>query len=88
MTLNIKILESSLAKIKNHTVDFSASFYDKLFAIHPELKILFKNVELTAQEQKLMASLAVIVENLRNPEQYKSSRLCYSIGKNLVVCQF
>ena len=69
MTLNIKILESSLAKLKNHTVDFSASFYDKLFAVHPELKILFKNVELTAQEQKLMASLAVIVENLRNPEQ-------------------
>lgn len=69
MSLDIQLLETSFAKIKDRSVAFSDSFYNKLFTVHPELKILFKNVELAAQEQKLMASLTIIVENLRNPEQ-------------------
>lgn len=69
MTLNIQLLETSFAKIKEREIEFSASFYNKLFTVHPELKPLFANVELTAQEEKLMASLAIIIENLRNPNQ-------------------
>lgn len=69
MTLDIKLLETSFEKIKPRAVEFSASFYGKLFEFHPELKPLFKNVDLVAQETKLIASLAIIIENLRNPEQ-------------------
>ncbi len=69
MTLDIQLLETSFAKIKGREIKFSASFYQKLFVVHPELNSLFANVELAAQEQKLMASLAIIIENLRNPEQ-------------------
>ena len=69
MTLDIQVLEVSFAKIRHCAIEFSASFYNKLFAFHPELKPLFKNTDLDAQEKKLIASLAIIVENLRNPEQ-------------------
>ena len=68
MTLDIELLENSFAKIRDRTTEFSASFYIRLFALHPELKPLFQEVDITAQEKKLITSLAVIVENIRNPE--------------------
>ena len=69
MTLNARLLESSFDKVRNKTKEFSASFYHRLFTYHPELKPLFAKADLIAQEKKLIASLAIIVENLRNPEQ-------------------
>ena len=69
MSLKIKLLETSFAKIKPDAIAFSASFYNRLFFLHPELKILFKGIDRTAQEKKLVTSLAVIIENLYNPEQ-------------------
>ena len=67
--INAKLLETSFDKVRDRTTEFSASFYDKLFAYHPELKPLFADADLAAQEKKLIVSLAIIVENLRNPEQ-------------------
>ena len=69
MSLDIKILEASFDRVRNNAVEFSASFYSRLFTHHPELKPLFDKVDAAAQEKKLIASIAVIVENLRNPEQ-------------------
>ena len=69
MTLDIQILETSFNKVKNKAVEFSASFYERLFFHHPELKPLFAKVDLAAQEKKLIASLAIIIENLRNREE-------------------
>ena len=69
MTLNIKLLENSFDRVKDDSVNFSASFYSKLFHYHPELKPLFEKADLATQEKKLVVSLAVIVENLRNPQQ-------------------
>ncbi len=69
MTLNIDLLEASFNQVRNNAVKFSASFYNKLFVCHPELKPLFAKADLAAQEKKLIASLAIIVENLRNPEE-------------------
>ncbi|WP_036486074.1 globin family protein [Myxosarcina sp. GI1] len=68
MALNVRLLESSFAKVKPQQIAFSASFYQKLFAHHPELKPLFKNADAKAQERKLIISLAIIVENLHNPQ--------------------
>ena len=68
MTLNINLLENSFNLIKHDAVKFSARFYHKLFDYHPELLPLFENTDLSAQEKKLIVSLEVIVENLRNPE--------------------
>lgn len=66
--IDIELLENSFDKIRDRETEFSASFYIKLFALHPELKPLFKNVPIAVQEKKLVASLAIIVENIRNPE--------------------
>lgn len=68
MALNIKLLESSFDRVKPQALAFSARFYHKLFEAHPELKPLFKNTDAKAQEKKLVASLAIIVENLHNPQ--------------------
>lgn len=69
MNLNIRLLETSFAKVKPQILAFSASFYHNLFTVYPELKPLFIKADLAAQEKKLIASLAIIVENLRNPEE-------------------
>ena len=68
MTLNIDLVKNSFNLIKDDAVKFSASFYNKLFDYHPELLPLFENTDLAAQEKKLIVSLEIIVENLRNPE--------------------
>lgn len=68
MTLNINLVENSFNLIKHDAVQFSASFYNKLFDYHPELLPLFAKTDLAAQEKKLIVSLEIIVENLRNPE--------------------
>ena len=69
MSLNIDLLEKSFNQVKNDALKFSASFYQKLFSYHPELKPMFEKADAAAQEKKLIASLAIIVENLRNPEE-------------------
>lgn len=78
MTLDINLLENSFNLVREDTVKFSASFYDKLFDYHPELKPLFAKVDLADQEKKLIFSLAIIVENLRNPEEL--NRALKSLG--------
>ncbi len=69
MTLDIDILETSFARVKPNAANFSASFYRQLFDYHPELKPMFEKADLADQEKKLIVSLAIIVENLRNPEE-------------------
>ena len=68
MTLDINLLEASFNEVSNNSLKFSASFYNKLFTYRPELKPLFAKADRANQEKKLIASLAIIVENLRNPE--------------------
>ncbi len=69
MALNSQILEKSFEAIKPQMQQFSASFYENLFRNNPELEPMFKNVSIEAQEKKLVASLGLIVENLRNLEE-------------------
>ena len=40
MSLNVELLEQSFDKIKPRADEFAASFYEKLFTTHPELKPL------------------------------------------------
>lgn len=64
----LSLLESSFAKIQPKAIAFSHSFYQHLFEIHPELEAMFAEVSPELQEKKLVASLALIVENLHNPQ--------------------
>ncbi|HBE17665.1 MAG TPA: globin [Cyanobacteria bacterium UBA11149] len=66
--LPIELLEQSFDKVKLHANEFASSFYDNLFTTYPELKHLFTKTDMKEQEKKLLNSLVLVVENLRNPE--------------------
>ena len=68
MSLNVELLEQSFDKVKPRANEFAASFYENLFKAHPEVKPLFANTDMGNQEKKLLNSLVLVVENLRNPE--------------------
>jgi len=68
MSLNIALLETSFDRIQPEALAFSDCFYRHLFANNPELLPMFADTNLEVQEKKLVASLALIVENLHNPE--------------------
>ena len=65
--LNVDLLEQSFNEIKSVANDFVASFYDNLFTAHPEAKPLFETTNMQAQKKKLLDSLVLVVENLRQP---------------------
>ncbi|MCC3528435.1 MAG: pentapeptide repeat-containing protein [Microcoleus sp. PH2017_22_RUC_O_B] len=68
MSLNVELLEQSFEKIKPHADEFAASFYEKLFTTHPELKPLFATTDMANQQKKLINALVLVVENIRSPE--------------------
>ncbi len=69
MSLNVELLEQSFNKIKPHANEFVVSFYENLFAAYPEVKPLFTQTDMTNQYKKLLSSLVLVVENLRQPEK-------------------
>ncbi|RZM82005.1 globin family protein [Leptolyngbya iicbica] len=68
MTDQIRLLEDSFAKVKPNAMAFSNCFHQHLFAKHPDIEPLFGDLSLELMEKKLVASLALIVENLHNPD--------------------
>lgn len=68
MPLNVELLEQSFQQIKPQADKFAASFYENLFIAHPEVKPLFANIDMATQQKKLLNSLVLVVENLRNSE--------------------
>ncbi|MEG4327545.1 globin domain-containing protein [Microcoleus sp. herbarium5] len=68
MSLNVELLEQSFEKIKPRADEFAATFYEKLFTTHPELKPLFAKTDMAKQQKKLISALVLVVENLRSPE--------------------
>ena len=73
MSLNVELLEKSFDLIRPQAKEFSASFYFKLFQANPEVEALFENTNIDKQQKKLISSLALIVENLRNPESLEAA---------------
>ena len=73
MSLKVEILEQSFESIKPNADEFVASFYDNLFTANPEAKPLFDHTNMATQKKKLLNSLVLVVENLREPEMLDSS---------------
>ncbi|WP_319420899.1 globin family protein [Pleurocapsa sp. FMAR1] len=73
MSLQIELLEESFEKIKPQANNFVDSFYKNLFIASPEVKPLFAHTNMEEQKQKLLASLILIVENLKIPSVINSS---------------
>lgn len=68
MTLKIDQLTQSFAQVRDRDTEFTETFYSTLFADYPEVQELFRHTSMTDQGKKLFASLALVVENLQNPE--------------------
>lgn len=72
MSLNVELLEQTFARVKPHATEFASSFYNNLFTDYPQLRRLFAKTKMEEQEQKLMMSLVLVIENLRNPDYLKT----------------
>jgi nitric oxide dioxygenase len=73
LSLQVELLETSFEKIKPHANDFVDSFYKNLFTATPEAKPLFAHTNMEMQKQKLLASLILVVENLKTPSVINDS---------------
>ena len=67
MPLKIELLEQSFAAVAPKGNELVNTFYRHLFADFPQVKPLFENVDMADQKQKLLASLKLVVGNLRRP---------------------
>jgi hemoglobin-like flavoprotein len=66
MTLNIELLEQSFAAIAPQGDELVDAFYRNLFDDFPQVVPLFEHVEISEQKKKLLASLKLVVANLRH----------------------
>jgi hemoglobin-like flavoprotein len=62
----IKRLETSFQQIARPESRFADRVYDRLFDACPHLRTLFP-ADMTRQKEKLVASLRVVIDNLREP---------------------
>ena len=68
MPLQVELLENSFDLIKPKADEFASSFYDNLFSAYPEAQPLFATTDMTAQKKKLVESLVLVIQNLRQPD--------------------
>jgi hemoglobin-like flavoprotein len=68
VSLNIELLKSSFAPIREREVEFTTHFYSNLFEDYPEVKSLFANTHMEKQAKQLFRSLVLVVDNLHRPD--------------------
>ena len=73
MGLNVELLEQSFAAVAPKADELADTFYRHLFADYPEVQPMFANVDMPQQKKKLVASLKMVVDNLRKPDQLVSA---------------
>lgn len=74
-----ELLETSFAALAPQADQVVARFYQELFRRHPTVKPLFAGSDLVSQQQKLVAALKLVINNLRNPT--KLERTLKELGK-------
>ena len=67
----IELVETSFEKIKPYANEFAASFYQNLFRAYPKVRPMFAKTNMAKQQQKLLQSLVLLVENVRRPSTLK-----------------
>ncbi len=71
-TLNdaqLRIIESTFAKLAPQADALVTRFYQRLFEAHPEVEALFEGRDMKQQGRHLVAALQLVIANLRKPEQ-------------------
>lgn len=66
--LKVEVLEASFSMLAPRAHEFVGAFYENLFASYPETQRFFANTDITEQQNKLVAALVLVIENLRHPE--------------------
>lgn len=66
--IQIELVQSSFAKVLPIADDAASLFYMRLFELDPSLRPLFRG-DMEEQGRKLMDMIAVVVVNLRRPDQ-------------------
>ena len=67
--LKIDALEQSFKLVAPQGEQLVHRFYERLFEKYPAVKPLFKNTTIAEQEKKLLASLVLVIQNLRHPDK-------------------
>jgi hemoglobin-like flavoprotein len=68
ISLNIELLERSVALIQPKAEEFVSNFYEILFQESAQIQTIFMQTNMEQQKEKLWQSLEVIIENLRKPK--------------------
>ncbi len=63
----VTLVQQSFAKVAPIADQAAVMFYDRLFEIAPQVRVMFP-ADMTDQRRKLMATLAVVVNGLSNLE--------------------
>jgi methyl-accepting chemotaxis protein len=69
MALQVELLESSFKLVAPQGEALVTRFYERLFKKYPAVKPLFKKTSIKDQKKKLLASLVLVIQNLRRPEK-------------------
>ncbi len=64
---HVALMEQSFALVAPQGADLAERFYDELFARYPAVAPLFANTDMVKQQRHLLQSLAMTIDNLRNP---------------------
>lgn len=67
--LELTLLEDSFAALAPQADALVARFYEALFEKYPAVKPMFAEADVAKQQKKLLDSLVLVVNNLRNPDK-------------------
>lgn len=68
MSIDVEVLEESFACVRPQMTEFSSSFYENLLTEYPQVQVLFKNTDMAMQQEKLVKSLVLVIDNLRQSD--------------------
>ena len=69
----IELVQGSFKQVAEQVDETAALFYENLFRVEPQLRPLFKKSNMHHQGQKLIASLAIMIFSLDQPEEVPPS---------------
>ncbi len=70
---DVDVLERSFDQVAPHAQDLVSRFYERLFEKYPDVRPMFEGTDINAQKQKLLASLKLVIGNLRKPDVLEES---------------
>lgn len=70
--MDARLLKQSFDRIVPQKEAFAEAFYNRLFTLYPQTKILFANTNMKRQQNSLMATLAIVVSGVAKGDNLTS----------------